>query len=81
MTVAELIVHYREHELDRKAFASQENHGVLTKLYIEPRWGGHQLSSVRTIDVESGLDGLDPRPGIEDQNKEHVFCSLFPRHP
>jgi hypothetical protein len=61
-TVAELIVHYREHELVRKAYASQENHLVLTKRYIEPRWGSHQLSSIRTVDVEGWLDGLELAP-------------------
>jgi pimeloyl-ACP methyl ester carboxylesterase len=43
-TVAELIIHYCERELARKAYASQENYLVLTKRYIEPRWGNHQLS-------------------------------------
>jgi integrase len=75
-TVAELIVHYREHELSRKAFASQENHHVLTKLYIEPRWGNHQLSSVRTVDVESWLDGLNLAPASKTKIKS-TFSVLY----
>lgn len=75
-TVAELIVHYREHELDRKAFASQENHGVLTKRYIEPRWGSYQLSSVRTVDVESWLDGLNLAPASKTKIKS-TFSVLY----
>ena len=61
-TVLELIAHYREHELTRKAYASQENHLVLTRRYIEPRWGDHRLSSVRTVEVEKWLDGLSLAP-------------------
>jgi len=75
-TVAELIVHYRDHELSRKAFASQENHRVLTKLYIDPRWGSHQLSSVRTVEVESWLDGLNLAPASKTKIKS-AFSVLY----
>ena len=75
-TVAELIVHYRHHELNRKAFASQENHRVLTKLYIESRWGNHQLSSVRTVEVESWLDGLNLAPASKTKIKS-AFSVLY----
>lgn len=75
-TVSELINHYSEHELGRKAFASQENHRVLTKRYIEPRWGSLQLSSVRTVDVESWLDGLDLAPASKTKIKS-TFSVLY----
>lgn len=75
-TVAELIVHYRDHELNRKAFASQENHLVLTKLYIEPRWGNHQLSLVRTVEVEGWLDGLNLAPASKTKIKS-TFSVLY----
>jgi integrase len=75
-TVAELIVHYRQHELKRKAYASQENHLVLTKRYIEARWGNHQLSSVRTVDVEGWLDGLELAPASKTKIKS-TFSVLY----
>jgi site-specific recombinase XerD len=75
-TVVELIAHYREHELARKAYASQENHLVLTKRYIEPRWGDHQLSSVRTVDVEKWLDDLDLAPASKTKIKS-TFSVLY----
>jgi integrase len=75
-TVAELISHYREHELGRKAYATQENHSVLTKLYLEPRWGTHQLSSVRTVDVEKWLDGLSLAPASKTKIKS-AFSVLY----
>jgi integrase len=75
-TVSELIVHYRDHELNRKAFASRENHHVLTKNYIEPRWGSHTLSSVRTVEVESWLDGLNLAPASKTKIKS-TFSVLY----
>jgi len=75
-TVAELIGHYREHELGRKAYASQENHRVLTKRYIEHQWGTHQLSSVRTVDVEKWLDGLSLAPASKTKIKS-TFSVLY----
>ena len=44
-TVAELIQHYEEHELPRKAFASRENHKVLVKKYVKPQWGEHSADA------------------------------------
>lgn len=43
-TVAELVQHYEEHELHRKAFASAENHKVLVRKYIKPRWSGGSIN-------------------------------------
>jgi integrase len=75
-TVSELIVHYQAHELGRKAFASQQNHLVLTKRYIEPRWGEQQLSSVRTVDVEKWLDSLPLAPASKTKIKS-TFAVLY----
>ena len=42
-TVNSLIAHYRRLELtlERKSFSSIENHSILSRLYIEPRWGAY----------------------------------------
>ena len=68
-TVSELIGHYAEYELPRKAFASRENHTTLIRLYIEPRWGQSRLSAIRTVEVEKWLDGLDLAPASKTKIK------------
>ena len=75
-TVSEIIIHYREHELFRKAFASQENHRVLIEKYIKPRWGNERLSSVRTVDVENWLMGLSLAPASKTKIKS-TFSVLY----
>jgi integrase len=75
-TVAELMSHYKEHELSRKAYASQENHLVLTRLYIEPKWGANTLSSVRTVQVEEWLDLLPLAPASKTKVKS-TFSVLY----
>jgi integrase len=75
-TVSELTSHYQEHELSRKSFASQENHRVLIKLYVKPRWGDERISSVRTIDVERWLDGLSLAPASKTKIKS-TFSVLY----
>jgi integrase len=75
-TVSELIAHYDEYELGRKAFASQENHRVLVNRYIKPRWGKSRLSAVRTVDVEKWLDALALAPASKTKVKS-TFSVLY----
>jgi len=75
-TVSELIAHYEQNELGRKAFASQENHRVLVKRYILPRWGKCRLTSVRTVDVERWLDSLSLAPASKTKIKS-AFSVLY----
>ena len=76
--VCDLITHYRQHELsaERKAFATIENHLVLSKRYIEPRWGQHRLDAVRTMQVEEWLHSLPLAPGSKTKLKS-VFSVLY----
>ena len=75
-TVSELIAHYHEHELHRKAYASQENHKVLIRLYVEPKWGTHALSAVKTVQVEAWLDALPLAPASKTKIKS-TFSVLY----
>lgn len=75
-TVSELIEHYEQHELPRKAFASQENHKILVKRYIKPTWGKHRLSAVKTVEVERWLDGLALAPASKTKIKA-CFSVLY----
>ena len=73
-TVCDLAAHYRLHELtrERKAFSTIENHRLLFKRYIEPRWGNCRLGAVRTIEVEEWLHSLPLAPS----SKAKLKCVL-----
>jgi Phage integrase family len=66
--------HYRLHELtgERKAFSTIENHRLLFKRYIEPRWGNRRLCAVRTMEVEEWLHSLPLAPS----SKAKLKCVL-----
>jgi len=57
-TVAELVIHYTDNELPTKTLYTRDVYeGYITK-WITPTWGGHSLSDVRTVAVESWLGTL-----------------------
>lgn len=76
--VCDLIAHYHQHELipERKAFASISSHLVLTRRYIEPRWGQCHLGDVRTMQVEEWLHSLPLAPGSKTKIKS-AFSVLY----
>ncbi len=76
--VCDLITHYRQRELteERKAFATIENHLVLSRRYIEPRWGQHRLDAVRTMQVEEWLHSLPLAPASKTKIKS-TFSVLY----
>jgi integrase len=76
--VCDLIAHYRQHELvpERKAFASIATHLVMTRRYIEPRWGQHHLGDVRTMQIEEWLHSLPLAPGSKTKIKS-AFSVLY----
>ena len=57
-TVNDLLAHYQKYELTpaRKAFASIENHLILSKCYITPRWGTLK-KSIRPALIRAGIEG------------------------
>jgi site-specific recombinase XerD len=77
-TVADLIAHFRDHELtrNRRVFATIETHRILTKRYIEPIWGHYRLHAVRTVQVEEWLDSLPLAPASKTKIKSS-FSLLF----
>ena len=76
--VCDLIAHYQQRELvpERKAFASIATHLVMTRRYIEPKWGQHRLSDVRTMQVEEWLHSLSLAPGSKTKIKS-AFSVLY----
>jgi site-specific recombinase XerD len=75
-TIAELVQHYEDHELPRKAFASRENHKILVKKYVKPQWGVYRLSAVRTVEVEKWLESLTLAPASKTKIKA-CFSVLY----
>jgi integrase len=72
--MCDLAAHYRAHELtqERKAFSTIDNHRLLFRRYIEPRWGHFQVSAVRTMQVEEWLHSLPLAPA----SKAKLKCVL-----
>jgi integrase len=66
-TVADLITHYKQHELtmDRKAFATVDPHTVYIKNYVTPKWGACKPSEVKTVAVEQWLESLPLAPASQ----------------
>jgi hypothetical protein len=79
-TIAELVTHYRKHELteEKKGYATIEANTLYLANHIVPKWGSEYLQGVRTVDVELWLHTLKCAPGtllkaiplIEGQQKQ-----------
>jgi hypothetical protein len=69
--VCDLAAYYRLHELarERKAFSTIENHRLLCKRYVEPRWGNPRLCAVRTMELEGWLHPLPLAPASKAKLK------------
>lgn len=68
-TVAELISHYQEHELSRKAYSTAHVHGSCVRTWILPAWGTHSLTDVRAVDVEAWLGSLQTKRGPDEKKR------------
>jgi integrase len=63
MTVEQLGVHFINHEVPLKAYATREGYKNLIDTHVVPRWGQATLSSIKPIEVENWLRGLKRRDG------------------
>jgi integrase len=70
-TICDLDAHYNVRELTsgKKSFSTIDNHRLLFKRYIEPRWGSLRLSAVRTVEFEDWLDSLPLAPASKAKLK------------
>ena len=68
-TIAELVTHYRSHELteDKKAYATVEANMHYLTSHIVPKWGALYLSDIRTVDVELWLHNLQYAAGTRSK--------------
>jgi len=64
-TVAELVTHYRQHELPTKTPYTAEVYTGYLKTWIQPKWNAHSLSDVRTVAVEAWLGTLPLADGTK----------------
>jgi integrase len=55
MYLSELVKHYTQNELPRKAHSTQEVYGSYLKIWIVPKWGTFKLSDVKSVAVEEWL--------------------------
>jgi integrase len=65
ITMQDLIDHFRMKELDSsveqgRAWSTRNRYETYLKKWIEPRWGKHELASIKTPMVEEWLDQLRP---------------------
>jgi integrase len=77
-TVAELVTHYREHELneEKKAYATIEANSLYLTNHIVPKWGTMYLQDVRTVDVELWLHSLAFAPGTRSKIR-NIMSTVF----
>jgi hypothetical protein len=61
---------------DKKSFSTVENHRLLYKRYVEPRWGQLRLYAIRTVDVEEWLHSLTLAPASRAKVK-CILSSLY----
>jgi integrase len=79
-TICDLDAHYRAREQapGKKSFSTIENHRILFKRYIQPRWGHLRLSAIRTVEVEEWLYSLPLAPA--SQTKLKCVLSVLYNH-
>ena len=58
VTVRQLVKHYTDNELLRKAQSTQRTVGTSLRVWVTSRWGEYRLSDIRTVEVETWLRGL-----------------------
>ena len=77
-TIAELVTHYRSHELteDKKAYATVEANTHYLTNHIVPKWGALYLSDIRTVDVELWLHNLQYAPGTRSKIR-NIMSAVF----
>jgi hypothetical protein len=58
LTVRQLVKHYEDNELPKKAWSTQRTFETTHRIWVLPNWGEHKLVDVKTVQVESWLHGL-----------------------
>lgn len=82
-TICDLDPHYKVRELTpgKKSFSTIDNHRLLFKRYIEPRWRHLRLSAVRTVEIEEWLHSLPLAPASKAKLKGGAVRAIQPCDP
>lgn len=76
MTFGELVNHYLEHELPRLSKSAQKANKSYLKNWIEPAWHGHLANSIRTMQIQAWLDGIQ-RPDGTKLKIKNILSTIF----
>lgn len=76
MTIRELVEHYRQHELPRKAFSTQQAYQSYLNENLLPTWGNHKLNEVKAVAVEEWLATLKFTNGTKAKLR-NILSALF----
>ena len=82
MTVEELVVHYKNHELPNKAYSTRISYGDYLRLHIVPKWGQYALAAMKAVEIEQWLAGIKTAKGkpASPNTKtkiRNVLCAVF----
>jgi integrase len=82
MTVTQLVRHYEENELPKKAWSTQRTVETTFKIWVLPTWGEHKLVDVKTVQAESWLHGLSlaNHTKAKIRNVMHIIFTHACRH-
>ena len=82
LTVEQLVAHYTEKELPRKAHTTQAVYGSYIRNWVVPHWGTRSLSGVKAVAVEEWLKDLPLANGSKAKvrNVMHALFNHAMRH-
>jgi hypothetical protein len=77
ITMQDLIDHFRMKELDGsvqqgRAWSTRNRYGAYLTRWIEPRWGKHELASIKTPMVDEWLEQLRPMRTRSPKANSHL---------
>lgn len=76
ITFGELVNHYLNHELPRLSKSARKANKSYIKNWIEPNWHGHLAGSIKTMQIQEWLDGIQ-RPDGTKLKVKYVLSTIF----
>lgn len=76
MTFGELASHYLNHELPRLAKSTQKTNKQYLNNWVIPAWRDRLANQIKTMEVQSWLDGID-RPDGTKQKLKNIMSSVY----
>jgi integrase len=82
MTVRQLVKHYEDNELPKKAWSTQRTVETTLKIWVLPNWGEHKLADVKAVQAEPWLHGLSlaNQTKAKIRNVMHIIFTHACRH-